>query len=73
MVTHFAPAVKSTIQGEVQNYLGLRPISDDAKAGLGAISGEDGAVDSLSKKPAFLEWLVKRQLTSSPNVIGGPV
>ncbi|MBT8213412.1 MAG: hypothetical protein KJN71_09725 [Acidimicrobiia bacterium] len=72
MMRHFAPGVFNAGQGEVQNYLGWRPMGDDAKKLMGALSGNKQDAESLVKDPTFLEWLAKRHAASLPKtVIGG--
>lgn len=71
MQRHFTPGLLSTGQGEVQNYLGWRPMSDDAKKALGALSGDTGDAESLMNNPAFLERLLKMQLANRFDLIGG--
>ncbi|MBT8213147.1 MAG: hypothetical protein KJN71_08375, partial [Acidimicrobiia bacterium] len=72
MMRHFAPGVLNTGQGEVQNFLGWRPMGDDAKKMMGALAGDQKAAESLVNDPTFLEWLVKRHMANMPkSVIGG--
>jgi hypothetical protein len=72
MVRHFAPGTMSTIQGEAQNYAGWRPIGDDAKTALGALTGDGDDAKTLMTKPVFLNLVVEK-LAIQPNMIGGPL